>query len=142
MEPRNDLPSDAELLEQINVQLGDLGQTTRYKRLPEVPAVCTALHQRMLVMVDDTPKVLAAYLPHLIAATRGRAAAVLHQEQNIEQLIDEALAHDPEQSSWTISLQRICAEIVSCNSSKNALAALFPASVSALWHPPHATSHV
>lgn len=96
MEPPNDLPSDTELLEQINVQLGQLGQTLRYKRLPEVPAACAALHRHMLVMVDDIPDVLAAYVPHLIAATRGRAAFVLHREQDIGQLIDETLAHVPD----------------------------------------------
>lgn len=92
----NDLPSDAELLEQINREFGRLGETARYKRIPEVPAACAALHRRMLVMVDDSPGVLAAYVPHLIVATRGRAAIVLHQEQSVEQLIDEALAHIPD----------------------------------------------
>lgn len=96
MEPINDLPSDAELLEQINQELGRLGDTASYKQLPEVPAVCAALHQHMLVMVDDSPEVLAAYVPYLIAATRGRAALVLHQEQDIGQLIDETLAHSPD----------------------------------------------
>lgn len=96
MEPMNDLPSDAALLEQINRELGRLGETARYKRLPEVPAVCTALHRRMLVMVDDSPCVLAAYVPHLVAATRGRAAFVLHHEQSVEQLVDETMAHIPD----------------------------------------------
>lgn len=96
MEPLHNLPSDAELLEQINREFGRLGETARYKRLPEVPAVCAALHRRMLVMVDDSSGVLAAYVPHLVAATRGRAAFVLHQEQGVEQLVDETLAHSPD----------------------------------------------
>ncbi len=96
MEPVQNLPSDSELLEQINRELGHLGDTARYKRLPDVPAECAALHRHMLVMVDDTPDILAAYIPHLIAATRGSAAIVLHQEQDIEQLIEETLAHSPD----------------------------------------------
>ena len=97
MEPTQNLPSDSELLEQINRELGQLGETTRYKRLPEeVPAACASLRRHMLVMVDDTPEVLAAYIPHLVAATRGRAAIVLHQEQDIAELVEETLAHAPD----------------------------------------------
>lgn len=96
MEPLHNLPSDTELLEQINIELGRLGETTCYKRLPEVPTTCAALHRRMLVMVDDSPCVLAAYVPHLVAATRGSAAFVLHREQSIAQLVDETMAHIPD----------------------------------------------
>lgn len=96
MEHIQHFPSDEELLEQINRALGRLGETARYKRLPEVPATCATLHRRMLVMVDDSPCVLAAYVPHLVAATRGSAAIVLHQEQGVEQLVDETMAHIPD----------------------------------------------
>ena len=96
MEPLNDLPSDAELLEQINAGLGRLGQTTRYKRLPEVSAAFAALREHRLVMVDDSPDILAAYIPHLVAATRGSAALVLHHKQEIGGLIDDTLSHTPQ----------------------------------------------
>ncbi|MBI1934508.1 hypothetical protein HYS30_02470 [Candidatus Peregrinibacteria bacterium] len=96
MESAQTLPSDSELLEQINTALDRLGEIARYKRLPEVPAICAALHRRMLVMVDDSPCVLAAYVPHLVATTRGKAAFVLHEEQDIAELVEETLAHTPD----------------------------------------------
>ncbi|MBI4129618.1 hypothetical protein HY464_02910 [Candidatus Peregrinibacteria bacterium] len=96
MEPTQNLPSDSELLEQINTVLDSVGIIARCKRLPEVPATCAALQRHMLVMVDDNSDVLAAYIPHLVAATRGRAAIVLHREQDIAQLVEETLAHLPD----------------------------------------------
>jgi len=96
MEPTNNLPSDSELLDQINRELDRLGETTHYKKLPDVSAECAPLQGHMLVMVDDTPAVLAAYIPHLVAATRGRAAIILHQKQDTVQLIDETLSHAPD----------------------------------------------
>jgi hypothetical protein len=65
--------SSEELLKQINDVLHQLGDTGRYKRLPEIlKETREVLADKKILLIDDSAEVLATILPTLIVATGGK----------------------------------------------------------------------
>jgi CheY-like chemotaxis protein len=65
--------SSEELLKQINDVLHRLGDTGRYKRLPEIlKETREVLADKKILLIDDSAEVLATILPTLIVATGGK----------------------------------------------------------------------
>ncbi|MDO8669651.1 MAG: hypothetical protein Q7K65_05145 [Candidatus Buchananbacteria bacterium] len=85
-----------DLLEKINQALKELGSTLKYKRAPEFKKEYESLAGKTIVMVDDIVDVIEAIMPDLMVATDGHADFVKYDQQDINQLIEQIIAKNPD----------------------------------------------
>lgn len=83
------------LLEKVNTALQELGSSSRWKKTPELVEGGEVLKDKILVMVDDVKDVLESFAPHLIVATEGKASFIHYHGQQLEELLNDILAHNP-----------------------------------------------
>ena len=72
-----------------------LGIPFHAQALPAVPADLAPLRGKKILLVDDSPDILAAFLPLLVAATEGKAELLLHREGSPEDLAESVLKLHP-----------------------------------------------
>ena len=83
------------LLETINNALAKLGSTSKWKRPPEFFEDYEPLKDKIVVMVDDVKTILENFAPHLIMATAGKASFIEFTGQQLDELIEQIMAFNP-----------------------------------------------
>jgi CheY-like chemotaxis protein len=74
----------------------ELGVTASWPRVAPPLEFAPALFDRRVVMVDDSPDMMAAFVPALLAATNGRAQFLLHQGESAEEVVERVLELKPD----------------------------------------------
>lgn len=85
-----------EILRKINDALTALGVDEEWIKAPEFLPEYEKLKGKRITIVDDVKGVIANNLPEYIVATGGNASAVCHTEQDLNGLVVEVLATNPE----------------------------------------------
>lgn len=70
-----------EILFELNKAMSELGVSATIDRLPRDIPQYAPLHEKKVLMADETGLALQHFLPHLMVATKGKASAI-HLEQN------------------------------------------------------------
>lgn len=85
-----------ELRTLVDLVFLQLGVTTNWPRVAPPLEHAPALYDRRVVMVDDSPDMMAACAPALLAATNGKAKFLLHSGETVEQVAKQILDLEPE----------------------------------------------
>jgi DNA-binding NarL/FixJ family response regulator len=85
-----------EIIIELNKKLKKVSDSISFNDLPEADPESAYISGRRVVMVDDSPRIITHYFPHLMSATEGRADFVYHLRQSQEELIKEIKDIGPE----------------------------------------------
>jgi CheY-like chemotaxis protein len=101
-------PSPQKILEQINNVTKELGGR-RYLKVPEDFPGYEELRGKRVMMVDDVVGLLKEFMPHLIAATEGKATFIHYQDEVAAAVAEAIIDKNPEVVLLDYELsERIC----------------------------------